>query len=151
MPELTRRRNRECQHECWHVYYGDVRVGTIGIRPGVPIDVDQWGWNCGFYPGVEPREHRDGTAPTFEEARADFEVACRSFLAVRTDADFEEYRRHRAYTAWKYAMWDAGCRLPTQLSGGRSRCFCGSSIDISGTEQHIYAAHMSAPEDAAAQ
>jgi hypothetical protein len=24
--------------ECWHVYYGDVRVGTMAIRVGIPFD-----------------------------------------------------------------------------------------------------------------
>jgi hypothetical protein len=32
----------------WHVYYGDVRVGSIGERAGVPVDVDKWQWRCGF-------------------------------------------------------------------------------------------------------
>jgi hypothetical protein len=27
--------------DCWHVYYGDVNVGTIAVRPGVPADVNQ--------------------------------------------------------------------------------------------------------------
>ncbi len=36
MPILTRRRNLEAPDECWHVYYGDVRVGTIAIRTGIP-------------------------------------------------------------------------------------------------------------------
>ena len=31
----------------------DVRVGTIGQRAGVPVDVDQWQWSCGFYPGLQ--------------------------------------------------------------------------------------------------
>ena len=35
MPELTRRRYRERQ-DCWHVYYGDVHVGTIARRVGIP-------------------------------------------------------------------------------------------------------------------
>jgi hypothetical protein len=34
--------------------YGDVHVGAIAVRPGVPFDADQWGWTCGFYPGMEP-------------------------------------------------------------------------------------------------
>ena len=34
MPELTRRHYPERQ-DCWHVYYGDVQVGTIAIRTGV--------------------------------------------------------------------------------------------------------------------
>jgi hypothetical protein len=28
MPALTRRRSPDAPDECWHVYYGDVRVGT---------------------------------------------------------------------------------------------------------------------------
>jgi hypothetical protein len=32
MPELTRRRSLDASEECWHVYYGDVRVGTIAIQ-----------------------------------------------------------------------------------------------------------------------
>jgi hypothetical protein len=47
MPALTRRRYPE-RPDRWHVYYGDVHVGTIAIRAGVPVDVDQWGWDCGF-------------------------------------------------------------------------------------------------------
>ena len=49
---------------------------------------------------------------------AAFESAWSTFLAKRTEADFLEYRRHRASTAWKYAMCDAGCRLPTQNADG---------------------------------
>jgi hypothetical protein len=55
MQALTRRRDPDAQLKTWRVHYGDVAVGTIGIRAGVPVDVDQWGWNCGFYPGTEPR------------------------------------------------------------------------------------------------
>jgi hypothetical protein len=45
-------------------------------------------------------------------------------------------------TAWKYAMWDAGCKLPTQTAEGRSRCFCGAEITIANIDEHVYAAHM---------
>jgi hypothetical protein len=44
MPELTRRRNLDAPDECWHVYYGDVRVGTIALRTGIPHDEDRWDW-----------------------------------------------------------------------------------------------------------
>jgi hypothetical protein len=84
------------------------------------------------------------TAATFDQARADFEEAWRVFLADRTEADFDEYRKHRAWTAWKYAMWDSGCKLPTQLASGQSRCFCGAVIDIKGMSQHVHIAHMEA-------
>jgi hypothetical protein len=36
MPKLTRRRNPEAPDECWHVYFGDVRVGMIAIRTRQP-------------------------------------------------------------------------------------------------------------------
>jgi hypothetical protein len=107
MPILTRRRSPE-RSDCWHVYYGDVQVGTNAARAGVPVDVDQWGWQCGFYPPSHNGRHCDGTAETFERARAEFEVAWREYLPKCTEADFAEYRRQEAWTAWKYAMWDAG-------------------------------------------
>jgi hypothetical protein len=40
MPALTRRGSPLAREECWHVYYGDVQVGTIAIRIGVPHDAD---------------------------------------------------------------------------------------------------------------
>jgi hypothetical protein len=75
--------------------------------------------------------------------RADFEAAWRDYLPGCTEADFTEYRRQRDWTGWHYAMWDAGLKLATQLPDGRARCFCGKPIDIPGTAQHVYAAHMS--------
>ena len=45
------------------------QVGAIAQRGGVPFDVDQWGWTCGFYPGSEPSEYLNGTAATFADAR----------------------------------------------------------------------------------
>jgi ATPase MipZ len=51
-------------------------------------------------------------------------------------------------TAWKYAMHDAGCRMPTQCASGVARCFCGATMDIQGTATHVYAAHMMAPHHA---
>jgi hypothetical protein len=62
-------------------------------------------------------------------------------LDASTERDFDEYRRYHAHEAWKYAMWEAGCLLPTQTADGRSLCFCGAEIEIAGLEQHISAAH----------
>src|ERR1700675_3702815 len=59
-----------------------------------------------------PGEHQSGTAATFEEARADFESAWQVFLSKRTEADFQAWRHQRDWTARKYALWDAGKRLP---------------------------------------
>ncbi len=89
MPALTRRRYPE-RDDCWHVYYDDTCVGTIARRAGVPVDVDQWSWVCGFYPASHNGIREDGTAATFELARDDFEKAWRRILPRCTDADFVE-------------------------------------------------------------
>lgn len=142
MTALTRRRDPEAREECWHIYYGDVRVGTIALRSGIPHDEDPWGWICGFYPGSRPGEHTDGTAATFGHARADFEEACRVFLSKRTEADFQAWREQRAWTNWKYAMHHTGLPLPTQAANGRARCFCGAAINIPGMMEHVTAVHL---------
>jgi hypothetical protein len=142
MTSLTRRRDPDASLEAWLIFYGDVHVGTIGMRSGSPTGGDQWSWHCGFYPGSNPGDAANGTAADFPAARAAFESAWSVFLSKRTESDFLEYRRHRASGAWKQAMWDAGCKLPTQMADGRSRCFCGAEIDITSMDQHIYVAHM---------
>jgi hypothetical protein len=52
------------------------------------------------------------------------------------------HRRQRAWTQWRSAMWDAGCR-PTQMPELRSHCFCGAEIGLA-CEEHVYASHMEA-------
>src|SRR5439155_16930623 len=32
--------------------FGDVQVGLIGPRAGVPSSAPQWGWSCGFFPAA---------------------------------------------------------------------------------------------------
>jgi hypothetical protein len=39
-------------------------------------------------------------------------------------------------------MWEAGCKLPTQVPELRSFCFCGEAIDSATMSQHVFAAHM---------
>ena len=92
--------------------------------------------------GSEPRECTGGAASTLDEARAGFLRDWEVFLAKRTPADFDEWRYQRAHTAWKYAMQDAGCMMPTQMPDGRSRCFCGEVIDNKTAVDHIRACHM---------
>ena len=111
MPALTRRRDHDRRQECWLIYYGDIHVGTIAVRSGIPHDQAPWGWRCGFYPGSEPGEFLSGTATTFEQARADFEKAWQMFSARRTEADYQAWRDQRDWTARKYALWDAGKKL----------------------------------------
>ena len=93
MPELTRRRSEQHREECWHIYFGDVHVGTITERTGNPHDTDQWEWSCGFYPGSGPGE-------------ISFERAWQVLLSNRTEADFQAWRNQRDWTALKYALWD---------------------------------------------
>jgi hypothetical protein len=140
MPALTHRRFPERQ-DCCHVHYGDVHVGTIARRAGCPVDVDPWEWKCGFYPGMEPGQRQSGTAVDLDDARAGFEGAWRTILPGLTDGHFAEWRYQRDATAWKYAMWDAGMKMPTQLSSGRSQCFCGTPISIRRVDAHIRSAH----------
>jgi hypothetical protein len=147
MPELTRRRYPEARHECWHVHYGDVHVGTIAIRAGIPHDEDPWGWSCGFYPGCHPGEHTYGSADTFDQARADFEAAWRVFSAKRSEADYQAWRDQRDFTSRKYAMWKRGERFPSQLPNFLMRCPCGETFDSHQLEcnlihdPHITTAH----------
>jgi hypothetical protein len=82
MPVLTRRKINDPQPTGWRVFYGDVCVGVIARRTGCPVDVDQWEWGCGFYPGLEAGQHRSGSAATFDQARADFEQASNSATAL---------------------------------------------------------------------
>jgi hypothetical protein len=143
MHALTRRRDREAHAESWHVYYGDVRVGTIGMRAGVPVDADQWAWRCGFYPGTDNHQRQNGTANTFKAARATFQKAWQQLLPMLTEANFQAWRDQRDSTTWKYEMHDCGCRMPTQDPDGRSR-FCGGVITVASTAPHVYAAHRGA-------
>ena len=149
MPELTRRRDREAPDECWHVYYGDVRVGTIAKRVGIPFDEDPWGWACGFYPGCHPREQTHGTAATFDQARGEFEQAWRIFLSNRTEADFQAWRHQRDQTARKYAMWERGELLPSQKPNSMMSCPCGETFDNHGLAHNlIHVPHITAAQAA---
>lgn len=147
MSALTRRRSDNPHHVTWHVYYGDVRVGTIGERAGVPVDVDQWGWSCGFYPGLHPGQRRHGTAPTFDEARAGFEVDWRNIFPEIPDGAFEEYRCDREARAEIRAIRARGEKLPSEIPSSLMRCVCGVTFDSHTPAEsydhrgHIYAAH----------
>jgi len=143
MTALTRRPNDNPHQEGWHIYFGDVRVGSIRMLAGVPTHGDQWGWSLGFNPGMEvgPRGDYGGSAASFEEARAAFEAKWKTVEPTLTEDQFETWRRDRDFTAWKYRMWKEGCQLPTQTRSGEARCFCGASITNADIEAHIQAAH----------
>ncbi|OKO74443.1 hypothetical protein [Bradyrhizobium sp. NAS96.2] len=144
MTELTRRRASDPHRKGWNVFYGDVQVGWIDERAGVPTDADQWGWSCGFYPGCDSGQHTSGSAASFEEARGAFEVAWATLLPTRTEADFEAWRHQRDWTERKRAMWNRGEKLPSQQASSLMRCPCGETFDSHipaesyQHRQHIY-------------
>jgi hypothetical protein len=151
MPELTRRRYPE-RPDCWHVYYGDVHVGTIGIRAGVPVDEDQWGWSCGFYPPSHRGQEEDGTAPSFERARSEFEAAWRFLLPKLSEPDFQAWRDQEAWTERKYAMWERGERTRSQQPSSVMTCPCGETFDSHRLEHTVmHVPHISAFEMARAR
>ena len=130
---------------------GDVRVGTIAIRTGMPPGEDPWCWACGFYPGAHPRECTDGTAATFKRARADFEAAWRVFLANRTEADFQAWRDEWDWTAEKYRRFDRGKRMPAnEWEPGKPcsiylKCPCGEIFNSQRLEETvIHVPHITA-------
>jgi len=141
---LTRRRYKE-RRDCWHIYYGDVCVGTIARRAGCPVDVDQWEWGCGFYPGTAPGQGESGTAVDFEACHTEFEAAWQRLLPTLTETSFQEWRDHRAWTARKYAMWERGERMSTEKPNSIMPCPCGVRFDSHDPDDsyvhrgHIYA------------
>jgi hypothetical protein len=147
MPALSRRRSDNPHQVTWHVYYGEVRVGTIGERAGVPVDVDRWGWSCGFYPGVHPGQHRYGTGATFDEAREGFEAGWKALLPEIPEGAFEEYRRDRESRAERAATRARGEKLPSEVFGSMTRCVCGVRFDSwKPAESYDHRAHIYAAQ-----
>jgi hypothetical protein len=150
MPALARSRSTDAHRDIWNVYYGDARVGAIGGRAGVPVDVDQWGWQCGFYPGLNPGQHQDGSAENFELARAALEEAWWRLLPKIPEGAFAEYRRDRAWRAEIAGARERGEKLPSELPSSLMRCVCGVKFDSHRPDEslphrrHIYAAQTKA-------
>jgi len=146
MPSLTRRRSGNLDHhETWLVYYGDVHVGTIGERSGVPVHTHQWKWTCGFYPGLHPGQHRYGTGATFDEARAGFEEDWEALLPAIPQSAFDEWRRGRELRAEIRAKRALGEKLDSEIPSSIMRCVCGVRFDSHKPAEsydhrgHIYA------------
>jgi hypothetical protein len=86
---------------------------------------------------------------TFEQARADFERAWQVFLSNRTEADFQAWRDEQDWTARKYAMWEAGEKLPSQKPNSLMRCPCGEVFDSHRLENTlIHVPHITAEHQA---
>jgi hypothetical protein len=86
-------------------------------------------------------QHTNGSAETFEAARAEFELAWERLKPTRTEAHYELYRRSRDFHAWKNRMHDERLKMPTQNTNGVARCYCGAEITIASVEAHIQDAH----------
>jgi hypothetical protein len=94
------------RQDCWRVFYGDVCVGTIARRAGVPTHVDQWEWRCGFLSGHGARSGSERNRPRHRPGP-------RRFPAL-PEGSFQEWRDQRDWTARKFATWARGERLPSQ-------------------------------------
>jgi len=104
---------------------------------------------------IRDREQQNGTAATFDEARADFEGAWRVFPSKRTEADFQAWRDQRDWTARKYALWDAGKRLPpNEWEPGKPcsiylKCPCGNIFNSHRLEENlVHVPHITAEHKA---
>jgi hypothetical protein len=118
MPALTRRRDPDANQETWLIHYDDIRVGSIAMRTGVPIDKDQWGWSIGFYPASDRGLRASATAKSFDAARAAFDMAWQWLLPKFTEADFTAYRRHRAFDQCEARHVECGPQAADTGCGG---------------------------------
>lgn len=138
---LTRRSLNTERFESWGIYRGDLQVGTISSGVGTHGDAI-WRWSCGFYPGCAPGMLSEGNQPTYDQAKAEFQKAWERLEPQISPAMADAWFKSVAMTAWKYAMRDAQCPLPSQSEVGRSRCFCGAEITAESAPLHVYAEHM---------
>jgi hypothetical protein len=144
MPALTRRRDPHARQESWLILYGDVYVGTIGLRSGNPFDTDQCQWRCGFYPGSEPGDWTSGKVASFDQARGDFELAWASPSRQSHRGRLRRIPEAPRLDSMEIRDVGLGMQAAHATSEGRSRCFCGAVIDIKGMSQHVHVAHMEA-------
>jgi hypothetical protein len=116
MPTLTRRRYPE-RPDCWHIYCGDIHAGTIARRVGIRLTNIRGAGAVASTRAAIPASAPSARRRHTNRPRAGFEQAW------RTEADFREWRETHAWSPWKYAMFDKGCRMPTQwLLNSRFGC-----------------------------
>ena len=58
MSALTSRRDPDAHHKTWLIHHGDVHIGTIRMRAGVPGSVDQWGMDLRLLSSLALRSER---------------------------------------------------------------------------------------------
>jgi hypothetical protein len=141
--DLTRRLIDE-DHQTWAIMCADVRVGAISKRSGAPRHVPQWRWDCGFYPGIEPGQHQEGVAETFEEARSEFQVAWERLQSVMAADALDRYRKWWEGDQRRWQLIREGWKPPQWA--GEMTCACGTRFNswVPAQSQehcpHIYAA-----------
>jgi len=65
--------------------------------------------------------------------------------SVRTEADFQAWRDQQEWTARKYAIWQAGEKLPSQKPTTLMKCVCGQQFDSHRIEDIvIHVPHITA-------
>ena len=96
---------------------------------------------------MHPGQALDGSADSFETARADFEAAWNALLPELTETAFQEWRDQQDWTKRKYAMWERGEKLPSQQPSSLMRCPCGETFDSHvPAENLIHAPHIYAEQ-----
>jgi hypothetical protein len=115
MPELTRRGSPDAPDECWHVFYGDVRVGTIALRTGMPPGKVLGAGHAASIPAAIPANARTAPRPRSPRPAPTSRQRGGYFCQNRTEADFQAWRDQRDWTAEKYRRFDRGERMPPDL------------------------------------
>ncbi|MCP3406220.1 hypothetical protein [Bradyrhizobium sp. CCGB01] len=147
MTTLTRRSSENPNQETWHIYFDDVRVGTIGERAGVPVHADQWAWSVGFYPGMEPGTNRRGIAATFEVAREALGAAWSELLPTIPESAFAEWRHDRDWRAFVATKRARGEKLDSEIRSTMMRCACGAAFDSwKPADNQLHAPHIYAAQ-----
>ena len=66
-----------------------------------------------------------------------------ALLPTLTEADFDRWREARDWTARKYAMWERGEKLPSQIPTTMMTCPCGILFDSHDPDSsYIHRVHI---------
>ncbi|WLB58164.1 hypothetical protein [Bradyrhizobium japonicum] len=142
---LTRRRADNPHEETWQIYFTDVRNEAIGVRAGVPVHADQWGWSIGFYPGMEPGSRRMGIAATSKprvRLSSPHDPSCGSPSQTPPSPNGAKTRDWRTEVAAKRAR---GQKLNSEIRSTLMRYVCGTTFDSwKPAESYRHRAHITA-------
>src|SRR6266550_6681351 len=149
MPALTRRRSPDAPDECWHVYYGDVRVGTIALRTGMPPGEDPGAGPAASMPA--PIRENAPTAPRPRSTGPALISRRRGGCSCRTGGR-PIFRRGATSGIGRRVSMRCGNeakRMPTQRPGSLMRCPCGEIFNSHLLEHTlIHVPHVTAAQAA---